>query len=65
MREDFPTFDRPMKAISGRSLFRNCSGPAQLLINSAERILMRSPTIHRLHMVLIQALMVSVIRSLS
>jgi hypothetical protein len=27
-----------MKATSGSSLFRNCSGPAQLLINSALRI---------------------------
>jgi len=43
MREDFPTFDRPMKATSGRSLFRNCSGPAQLLINSAVRILNGNP----------------------
>src|SRR5262245_42995402 len=65
MREDFPTFDRPMKATSGRSLFRNCSGPAQLLINSAVRILMLYPTIYLTTTKLMtQAFVASVIRSL-
>ena len=35
---DFPTFERPANAISGRVVAGNCHGVAALRINSAERI---------------------------
>src|SRR5512137_216489 len=40
IREDLPTFERPEKAIWGRSSSGNCFGPAALVTNSAERIFM-------------------------
>src|SRR5262245_25295994 len=41
MSDDLPTFERPTTAISGKEAVGNCSGPAQLLINSAFRIFTR------------------------
>src|SRR5512140_3457042 len=42
MSDDFPTFDRPAKAICGLRSTGNCFGPTALMTNSDERIFMDS-----------------------
>jgi hypothetical protein len=46
--EDFPTFDRPTIATSGRIGLRNCSTAPQLALNSAEYIFKAATIVLRL-----------------